>query len=302
MLAASAAPLAAQFSTGVRVVNVFATVRDKQGKLIGNLTRDDFELAEDGRKQTIRYFSAHSDLPVTLGILFDISGSQRAVIPEQRQATAAFLRQVLREGTDRAFLLGFNRRISVLEAMTGERARLEETLGRLDVPRGAAGQLLQESQGTALHDALAAAARMLAAQPGRKAIVVLSDGIDTASSLRLSEAIEATQRADTLVYTIRVYDRAVFAFEVESPGMDNLREGKKVLERLARETGGSFFESSGAQTLAANFSRIEDELRNQYSLGYTPASARGGAYRKIRVTVKPRDLTVHARDGYYTAE
>lgn len=305
MLAAPAVPMLAQFSTGVRVVNVFVTVRDRQGKLAPDLSREDFEIAEDGRKQSIRYFSAHSDLPVTLGLLFDLSGSQRSVIPEQRQASAAFLRQVLREGTDRAFLLGFNRRIHLLESSTGERARLEESLQRLEVPRGADGQLLPEAQGTALFDALVAAARMLEPQPGRKAIVVLSDGIDTASAARLNAAIEAAQRADALIYPIRFYDQKVFAFDVPSAGGGNLREGKKTLERMARETGGGFFEVGGEQTLAANFSRLEEELRNQYSLGYTPAtppSKRGAAYKKIRVSVKLRGLNVQARDGYYSAE
>jgi len=301
LLAAPVVPLLAQFSTGVRVVNVFVTVRDKQGKLVNNLTRDDFELTEDGRKQSLRYFSARSDLPITIGLLFDISGSQRSVIPEQREATAAFLRQVLRESTDQAFLLGFNQRIRQLEPLTGQRARIEDGLQRLDVPRDGAGQLLPEAQGTALNDAVAAASRILASQAGRKAMVVLSDGIDTASAVRVNAAIEAAQRADALIYPIRFYDLKVFAYDVPSPAIDHLREGKKVLERMARETGGGFLEVSGTQSLAANFSRLEEELRNQYSLGYTSA-ATGGSYRKIRVSVKPKGLTVQARDGYYPAE
>jgi len=144
-------------------------------------------------------------------------------------------------------------------------------------------------------------AKILAGQAGRKAIVVLSDGIDTASAVRRNAAIEAVQRADALIYPIRFYDQKVFAFEVPSPAADNLREGKTTLERMARETGGGFFEVSGAATLAANFSRLEEELRNQYSLGYTPVSS-GGRYRKIRVSVKTRGFSVQARDGYYPAE
>ena len=300
LLAAPVVPLLAQFSTGVRVVNVFAAVHDKQGKLVNSLTRDDFEITEDGRKQTLRYFSAQSDLPITMGLLFDISGSQRAVIVEQRQATATFLRQVLRDSKDQAFLMGFDQRVRLLEALTGQRARIEEGVQKLAVPRDGAGQLSAEAQGTALYDALGEAARILSSEAGRKAIVVLSDGIDTASSLRLNASIEAAQRADALIYPIRFYDQKVFAFDVPSPASDHLREGKKVLQRMARETGGGFFEVAGAETLAANFSRLEEELRNQYSLGYTP-SASGGAYRKIRVTVKPKGLTVQARDGYYPA-
>jgi len=301
LLAAPVVPLLAQFSTGVRVVNVFATVRDRQGKLVNNLTREDFELAEDGRKQSIRYFSARSDVPLTLGLLFDISGSQRSVIPEQRRAATAFLRQVLRDAVDQAFLVGFHQRIQILEGLTGERARLEAGLDRLDVPRDRSGEILPEAQGTALYDALEAGAQILARQAGRKAIVVLSDGVDTASTTRMNNALEAAQRADVLIYPIRFYDQKVFAFDVPSEASDHLREGKKALERMARETGGGFFEVSGAATLAANFSRLEEELRNQYSLGYTPVSS-GGSYKKLRVTVKPRGLSVQARDGYYPAE
>jgi len=234
LLAAPAVPLLAQFSTGVRVVNVFVTVRDKRGRLESDLPREDFELTEDGQRQSIRYFSSHSDLPVTLGLLFDISGSQRSVIVQQRQAAATFLRQVLRDGTDRAFLLGFDQRARLFEELTGDRARLDSGLSRLDVPRGAGGQLLPEAQGTALFEALASAAQILAGEPGRKAIVVLSDGIDTASSLRLNTAIEAVQRADALIFPIRFYDQQVFAFDVPSTATTNLREGKKVLERIAR--------------------------------------------------------------------
>lgn len=287
LLFAAALPLGGQFTASVRVVNVFVTVRDRQGNLVGGLTREDFELYEDGRRQQVRYFAAQSDLPVTLALLFDISGSQRAVIPEQRAAAAVFLRQALHSGADRSFLFGFNRRVT-------EAKSLED----LNVPRGRDGQLGPEAEGTALFDAVGEAAALLGREQGRKAIIVLTDGIDTASARDAGAAIQAAQRADVSLYAVRVYDREVFAIEVPSAASDRLREGKRVLERMARETGGAVFEVTREQSLAANFARLEQELRNQYSLGYTP-SDRGPSYRRIRVAVKPGGLRVQAREGYY---
>jgi len=302
LLLATGLPALAQFSTGVQVVNVFVTVRDKQRRLVRNLAKDGFNLTEDGRKQPIGYFSAETSLPLTLGLLFDLSGSQRTVIPEQREAAAVFLQQMLRTSMDEAFLAGFNQHAFLIEPITADRSRLERSLRTLEVPRGTDGQISREARGSALLDALSAASGELEGRSGRKAIVVLSDGIDTASSTTLSAAIEALQRADVSLYPIRVYDRKVFAFDIPGPGTDNLREGKKALERMARETGGATFEVSDAQTLTKNFAALEDELRSQYSLGYSPPRSSSKAYRKIRVSVKAKGLAVQARDGYYGRE
>ena len=280
----------ATFSTTVKVVNVLVTVRDKQGQLVPGLTRDDFTLDEDGRTQAIRYFSPRSDLPLTLGLLLDVSGSQRTVLAEQRRASRQFLDKVLRKD-DQAFLLVFDRQIRVIDGLT---------LPEMDMKTTGA-------QGTALYDAIVFAARRIAGQAGRKALIVLSDGYDTASAASLAAAVEAAQRADTLVYSIRFLDRDIFAFEVpESRGGSPVpREGRKALERIAKETGGGFFDLSAADTLEKIYGRIEDELRNQYSLGFTPAQNREKSresYRKIRVSVKRKGLTVQARDGYYSSE
>jgi len=280
---AFARPQDATFSTTVKVVNVLVTVRDKQGNLVRDLTKDDFTLAEDGRAQTIRYFSPRSDLPLTLGLLVDVSGSQRTVLAEQRRASRQFFDKVLRKD-DQAFLLIFDRQIRLIEGLT---------LPELDMKTNAA-------QGTALYDAIVAAAGRIAPKAGRKALIVLSDGYDTVSSAPLAAAIETAQRADALVYSIRFLDRRIFAFEVpESKGGSPVpREGRKALERIAQETGGSFFDLSDAAALDTVYARIEDQLRNQYSLGFTPMGSRAG-YRKIRVSVKRKGLTVQARDGYY---
>ena len=277
----------ATFSTGVNVVNVLVTVRDKQGQLVRDLAKDDFTLEDDGRSQAIRYFSAQADSPLTLGLLIDVSGSQRTVLAGQLRASRQFLDKVLRKDQDRAFFVKFDRQV--------------ETLPDLNFPEPDTKK--PGTQGTSLYDAIVFAARRIADQPGRKALLVLSDGYDTSSSASLATAVETAQRADVLVYSIRFLDREVFAFEVPASrgGSPVPREGRKALERIAKETGGGFFDLTAEETLAKIYSRIEDELRNQYSLGFTPVRTRPG-YRKIRVSVKRKGLTVQARDGYYPAE
>lgn len=284
LLLLAAVPCAAQFTSSVRVVNVFVTVRDKKGQLVRGLKREDFALREDGRTQAIRYFSADSDLPLTVGLLFDVSGSQRKVLEKQKGAAKTFLTKVLRPG-DTAFFAAFDREVTLLDAGGFEVLTTDR----------------KGSQGTALYDALLRSAERLQSEPGRKALIVLSDGIDTASSTRADVAIAALHRADALVYPVHFYDRDVFAFEVASPALENLRAGKRMLERIARETGGTFHEVSGERTLEDSLARIQEELRFQYSLGYSPAAGRTG-YRKLRVQVKLRGLEAQARDGYFAAE
>jgi len=280
----------ADFSTSVNVVNVLVTVRDKQGQMVRGLVKDDFTLEEDGRKQTIQYFSPQSDLPLMLGLLIDVSGSQRTVLDEQRRASRQFLDQVLRP-QDRVFLVRFDRRIELLEDLSSLQPNPTDS----------------GTRGTALYDAIVSAARGLTGQPGRKALIVLSDGYDTSSTASIGLAIETAQRADALIYSIRFLDRDVFAFEVPAlqGGSPVPREGQKALERIAKETGGTYFDLTAAQSLPKIYGRIEDELRNQYSLGFTPVGGRkqnSPGYRKLRVSVKQKGLTVQARDGYYPTQ
>ena len=276
----------ADFSTAVNVVNVLVTVRDKQGNLVKGLTRDDFKLEEDGHTQPIRYFSPQADQPLMLGLLIDVSGSQRTVLAEQRRASQQFLNQVLRP-QDRAFVVRFDRRVELLDDISQLEIDPKESSAR----------------GTALYDAIISSARGLADQPGRKALIVLSDGYDTTSSASLMMAVETAQRADALVYSIRFLDRDVFAFQVPASqgGSPVPKEGRKALDQISKETGGAYFDLTTADPLDKIYARIDDELRNQYSLGFTPASKRPG-YRKIRVSVKGKGLSVRARDGYFSAE
>ncbi len=288
----------ATFSTNVRVVNLFATVRDAQGRVVNNLTKDDFTLEEDGRPQVIRYFSKESGLPLTLGLLVDTSISQKKVLAEEHSASLKFLMQVLRPEQDRAFVIHFDREVELLQDLTSSRQRLDDALARLQVPtlpprkHGAPKIGLFALGGTDLYDSLLLASDdILHKQSGRKALILLTDGVDNGSKIGLFDAIQSAQRADALVYSILFADRDAYDGTFASAA------GKQALERISRETGGAFFEVSKAVPLAAIYTQLEEELRNQYSIGYTPDTS-GSGYRKIRLTTKP-GLSVITRDGYY---
>jgi len=205
----------------VKVVNVLATVRKKKGEIVRNLTKDDFALEEDGRPQTIRYFAQETDLPLTLGLLVDTSGSQRRVLDQERSASSTFLDQVLRVDKDQAFVIHFDREVELLQDLTSSRQKLDAALQSLQTPqfsRQGGGSDSSDSQsdpqqgshrrgggggGTLLYDAVYLASNeLMMKQTGRKALIVLSDGVDHGSKETLASAIEAAQRADTLVYSI----------------------------------------------------------------------------------------------------
>ena len=308
---------------GVKVVNVFATVRDKKGQIVKTLTQDDFSIEEDTRPQTIRYFARESDLELTLGLLIDTSGSQRRVIGEERSASYRFVDQVLREDKDFVFVIRFDHDVELVVDLTSSRKRLEKGIYDLHVdagrgggrPAGGGGGPRRGGGGTALYDSvLLAAEEVMARQHGRKALIVLSDGEDRGSKVALFRAIDAAQKADTLVYSILFADEEQSAFVPSYGGRRGGRggrmppqrpngpdgDGNKVLERLARETGGSFFVVSRKLPLSVIFERMQEELRNQYSLGYTPdAQAKPGEFRKIHLATRDKTLVVQSRDGYY---
>src|SRR5580658_3337289 len=207
----------AKFSTDVKVVNVLATVRDKQGKIVSDLAKDDFDLAEDGRPQTIRYFSRETDLPLTLGLLVDTSLSQRQVLGEERDASRRFVEKVLREDRDQTFLIHFDHDTELLQDLTSSRAKLERALDDVSLPDDARPQFggggggggypssrrRSNLPGTTLYDAvLLASDELMKKRMGRKALILLTDGVDNGRKVTLRESIESAQRADTLVYTI----------------------------------------------------------------------------------------------------
>jgi VWFA-related protein len=345
------------FSSDVKVVSVLATVRDKHGQIVNNLTKDDFKLQQDGQPQSIHYFAKETDLPLTLGLLVDTSMSQRRLIEQERTASYSFLNNLMRPDKDKAFVIHFDWEVELLQDTTDSRPKLEAALDKLDNPRfapgygggsggspgggssgggsgypgGGKGGGHHMGGGTDLYDAVFLASDEVARKlKGRKALIILSDGVDTGSKVSLDRAIETAQRADTLVYSILYADPEAYARQ-SYPGMGgggrhggwggpgggvgrgpggggypqqaSHPDGKKVLERISRETGGRFFEVSKKQPIDQIYAQIEQELRSQYSLGYTPAKdVAGPGYHKITLTATNKDLIVQTREGYYAAQ
>lgn len=340
----------------VNVVTLPVTVRDKKGQIVRDLTKDDFVLQEDGKPQAIKYFSQEANLPLTLGLLVDTSWSQREVLDQERNASHSFLDQMLVQDKDRAFLIHFDREVELLQDLTHRRDKLQSALELLKTPdrdrsndtdsRGS--DHGHEGGGTQLYDAVYLASNELVKkQSGRKAVIVVSDGVDRGSKTTLDSAIESAQRADTVVYSIYFAghheERGEHRRDRDEDGgmgrpgggwpgggggypgggggwpgggggpagggrrgggqrpSDEPRvDGKKVLERISKETGGRMFEVSKKQSVGEIYTSIADELRTQYSMGFTPdKDGSTGGYRHLQLQVRRKDLVVQTREGYY---
>jgi len=356
-----------------RLVNIPVVVHDKKGALIQTLTKDNFILQIDGKPQPIRYFNLDTDLPLTLGLLVDTSMSQRDVIGEERTASEAFLDNMLNGPADRdkAFIVQFARQTDLLQDVTSSKPKLQGGLKQLDTPsfdggnsrgsqsgsgsgsdpndnsngnnNGSNGQGRRAGGGTTLYDALFLSSdELMSKQKGRKAVIILSDGVDNGSKETLGSAIEAAQRADTIVYAIYYKGKEGGYQNNQNPGNQGGRrggmgypgggypgggylgggggypggrggqgrqpeasrpDGKKILERMADETGGGLFEVSKKDTLENIYKEIGAELRAQYRLGYTPdKDTSSDGYHRIVLTFSkssPKDLYIQTRDGYY---
>jgi VWFA-related protein len=293
---AKAAARAAQevtFSTSVDLVTLLATVRNRDGGIVNDLNQDDFVLEEDGRPQTIRYFSRESNLPLTLGLLVDTSRSQIQVLEPERMASYTFLDRMLRQD-DQAFVVKFDIEVDVLQGLTNSRELLSAAFDRLQIP-GRVSTLLFD----AIHQTSDDPMRK---QKGRKAFILLSDGFDYGSKTTFPAAIEYAQRADTLIYSIWFHEKAV-PYRPLRAGVQAILQskGKTAMERLSLETGGRFFEVTKDHSIESIYDQIEEELRNQYSFGYTPdRQGSDQQYRKIRLTTKRPGLFVQTRAGYYS--
>ena len=295
------------FSTDVKVVNLLATVLNKKGEITHDLTKDDFSLSENGRPQTIRYFSRQSDLPLTLGLMVDTSMSQQRVIEAERAASFRFLDRVLRENKDQVFIMQFDASVQMRQELTSSRKKLEEALSFVDTPTR--NELRnQGGGGTLLYDAvLKASTDVTKNQRGRKALIVLSDGVDVGSDTSLATAIEAAQRADTLVYSILFSDPDAYGIPIGSmirhrsiPIPLSSPDGRGALMRLSKETGGGFFEVSKKLGIEQIFDLIQEELRSQFSIGYvSDQPVRISEFRKIQLTTTQKGLVARTRDRYW---
>lgn len=292
----------AVISLDVQVVNVFASVRDKNGRYISNLKKDDFELKEDGKEQQIKYFASESNLPLTLGIIFDVSVSQENLIDEEKRSAQAFVQSVIGE-KDLAFVISFGPDVRLEQDLTSSKTRLARSIKDLEV-RGAAYSPMTPGtipsgtpRGTVLYDAVYLAAKdVLRPTVGRKALILITDGLDQGSRVDIDEALREAQLSDTVVFSILHYDSGFHGpFGRGTADYD--------LGKMAKETGGTLFKPKRNGGLNSIFDEIQDHLRNQYSIGYTPEnSEQDGEYRKIELDAKQRGLKVQTRRGYYAVK
>jgi VWFA-related protein len=350
---ASTAPT---INVDARLVNIPVVVRDRKGALVQNLTKDNFVLQVDDHPQTIRYFNLDTDLPLTLGLLVDTSESQRDVIDDERTASEAFLDDMLNapDDRDKAFVVQFAKQTDLLQDVTSSKPKLREGLKQLSTPSfgGGSGGSSSDSGtsgssrgGTTLYDALFLSSdELMGKQTGRKAVIILSDGVDRGSKESLASSIEAAQRADMIVYAIYYQGRQTFdrsnnqnqggrgggfpggrggigfpgggggypggggrgGGQGGPTGPETRTDGKKILQRMADETGGRLFEVGRKETVAQIYKDIGEELRAQYRLAFTPDDKTASdGYHQIDLTVtksSPKDLYIQTRDGYYAGK
>ena len=287
----------------VNVVNLFFNVKDKHGLLIPSLKKDDFEVIEDGRPQTIKYFSAETNQPLTLGILIDSSVSQERVLPMEKEVGAAFLSNVLRN-KDEAFVISFDVNVDLLQDFTNSPHLLRTALdtakingggGCGGVPGLGGGPVpCSKPKGTLLYDAVFLASHdKLATEVGRKAMIVLTDGEDQGSDTSITQAVEAAQKADAMCYVLLIADRGFYGAMGYS--------GDSAMKKLTQETGGRMIEvGNKMEKLRQAFDQIANELRSQYNIGYTPTDNKlDGTFRKVQIKTRENNYKVQARTGYY---
>jgi len=281
------------------VVSVYAVVRQKNGHLLPDLTKDDFTLQEDQQPQVISYFSRETDTPLTLGILVDTSPSQGRVLGVEKSEAEAFLEQTLRP-KDLAFVMHFDVEVELLQDFTADLRLLNKAIDETEINGGGArtpGTFPSGDAGGATHlyDAVYLAARdLLKNEVGRKVLILLTDGEDQGSKVRLEAALEAAQKSDVIIYSIDISDRAFYSRAGLGYG------GEGVLRKLSDETGGRVIQANNARDTSEAFQQIARELRTQYLLGYTPTNTKlDGTFRKIEVKVNVGNVKVDARRGYY---
>jgi VWFA-related protein len=294
----------ATFKANVDIVQLFFNVKDKKGGLIPDLPKENFDVLEDSKPQTIKYFSANSSLPLTLGILIDSSGSQQRVLDMEKQVGGAFLQEILTE-KDVAFVMSFDVSVDLLHDFTSSARALKAALNSAKINTGGADcggipgmgggpvPCIGKQKGTLLYDAVSLASHdKMSEQVDRKAMILLTDGQDYGSQYTLPNAVEAAQKADTIVYVLLVADRGAYSFGDYG--------GEGAMKKLTAETGGRVITvGSKFEKLKDAFDQISRELRSQYSIGYVPTNpTKDGKFRKLEIRSKDGSK-VQARSGYF---
>lgn len=282
------------------VVNVYAVVRQKSGRMLPDLNKDDFVLEEDKEPQVIKYFSRETDTPLTMGILVDTSPSQGRVLDVEKAQAKAFLRQVLRP-KDLVYILHFDVDVELLQDFTADLRLLDKAIDENVINGGGGGPtpgpFPTSSSGGATHlyDAVWLSSRdLLKNEVGRKVLILLTDGEDQGSRVRLDQALEAAQKSDVIIYSVEISDRAFYYGHMMG------YSGDSVLKKFSDETGGRVLPVNHINDTGTAFEQIARELRTQYLLGYTPTNTKlDGSFRRIQVRVRNGDYKVQARRGYY---
>jgi VWFA-related protein len=290
------------FKVNVNVVNLFFNVKDNRGALIPDLKKEDFQVFEDGKPQTIKYFTAETNQPLTLGILIDTSASQERVLPMEKTVGAEFLREVLRD-KDLAFVISFDVNVDLLKDFTNQPRELARAMDTARINTGGGGGgipglgggpiPISSPRGTLLYDAIYLASdEKLGREVGRKAMIILTDGEDQGSRMKIKDAIEAAQKADSICYVLLIADRGFYTGIGYS--------GDRQMKDLAQETGGRVIDvGRNEKKLKEAFDQIAQELRTQYSVGYTPTNnKKDGTFRKVEIKTR-NNLKIQTRTGYY---
>jgi VWFA-related protein len=296
------APQTSTLSVNVRVVAFDALVRNRDGELIHDLTRDDFTLTEDGKPQPIRYFNEDNDLDLTIGLMVDTSGSQRTFFTEQQVASKTFLTNMLTRPQDNAFVERFDNNVLLLQRMTTNLPALESALAKLPMIFPARPGPLA---GTLLFDAICGTAHNAFSKDlGRRAVVILTDGEDNGSTKTRDEAIECAQIADISIYTALYTTRDPINDERFDPRVHVYPHehlpGRTNMERISRATGGRVFLVSKKLPIESVYAQIAADLRSQYRLGYTPPPSKPGSYHELELKPRDKHAKVQTRIGYYT--
>lgn len=298
------------FKVNVNLVSLYFTARDKHNGLIPTLSKSDCSIFEDKQPQTIKNFSAETDLPLTLGILLDTSGSQMDVLPLEQQSGGEFLHQIMRQ-KDQAFVVTFDVDVALAQDFTNNVNALTHALDQATIntaggngagPLPGIGQGPVPTQGipkgTLLYDAVAQTAKdKLTMESGRKALILLTDGEDQGSVTKPNQAIEAVQKANAIVYVILIADRPFYGNYMGGFGYS----GDMQMRKLAEATGGRVIDvGNNGKKLEDAFAQIQQELRTQYLASYTPTNTKlDGSFRRVDIFCKGDGVKIQARKGYY---
>ena len=270
-------------SVNVDLVNILFTVADKKGKFVTNLKKEDFKVFEDEKNQAITNFSSETDLPLTIALIIDTSGSIRDKLRFEQEAATEFFYSTLQRGKDKALIISFDSGVDLIQDYTDNPEKLADSVRKI-----------RAGGGTSLYDAIyLAVTQKLAGQEGRRIVILITDGDDNSSRVSLTETLEAAQKNDVTIYSISTNSTAYF-------GSKEQERGDKTLRKFSEETGGKPFFPLKIQDLANSFLDIHDELRSQYQIGYRTTNAKlDGTFRRIRVDVSDKRFKARARAGYY---